>query len=69
MAAEKKHCRPCNKEISITNWSKHLLTKVHSKNVELLENSNSTTLTDVNTGANMSTQTSKPSQTILSQMT
>ncbi len=25
----KKHCNICNKDVSSTNWSKHLKTKIH----------------------------------------
>ena len=61
--AEKKHCQPCNKDISITNWSKHLLTKVHSKNVSLRQNEN-LSITDPEIGADLLAQPPKTNYTI-----
>ena len=59
---EKKYCEYCKKDISTSNWSKHLTAKIHEKNVKQFENP--TTLTETETNESLLTQSPSPKHTI-----
>ena len=37
---QKRHCEACNKGYGYTNYAKHLITKKHIKNVEMMDKQN-----------------------------
>ena len=61
--AEKKYCEFCKKEISVSNWSKHLKANIHEKNVKKFLNP--TTITETETTESLLTQSPSPKQTII----